>query len=153
MENFGRLDYWLKNTWLKVARLYNQEAQKKGITLTIAQLLLLVDKEGTPSSSLGPMLGMEASSLTRTIKSLMDKKWIIKKSDENDGRVTLIFLTDLGVEKRREAKQKVEVFNQEMKKIIPENLYNNFFEVIQMINTHIDNNSNNIFNTIGNNDK
>lgn len=146
MENFGRLDYWLKNTWLKVARLYNQEAQKKGITLTIAQLLLSVDKEGTPSSLLGPMLGMEASSITRTIKSLVDKKWIVKKNDKYDGRVTLIFLTDLGVEKRREAKLKVEVFNQEMKKIIPEDMYNDFFEVIKIINNHIDNN--NIFNTI-----
>ena len=151
MENFGRLDYWLKTTWLKVARLYNQEAQKKGITLTVAQLLLLIQKDGTPSSSLGPMVGMEASSLTRTIKALLDKKWIVKKSDKEDGRITLVFLTELGIEKRKEAKHKVEVFNQEMEKVIPANMYNNFFEVIQLINSHIDNN--NIFNTIENEDK
>lgn len=151
MENIGRLDYWLKNTWHKVARLYNQEAKKKGITLTIAQLLLSVEKEGTPSCSLAPMLGMEASSLTRTIKSLVENKWIEKKRDKNDGRITFIFLTELGVEKRREAKQKVEIFNQSMKEIIPDDMYDNFFKVIELMNNHIDNN--NIFNTVENDGK
>jgi MarR family transcriptional regulator, organic hydroperoxide resistance regulator len=146
MENYGRLDYWLKNTWLKVARIYNQEAQREGVTLTIGQILVSIDKEGTPSSSLGPMLGMEASSLTRTMKSLFDKGWIEKKQDDLDKRISLVFLTSIGVEKRKIAKKKIEDFNNHMKNALPKEYYEVFFEAIKVINIEVDNYSSKIFN-------
>ena len=41
----------------------------------LALLYLSIDpKKGTPSTSLGPKMGMEATSLSRTLKSLEEKK-------------------------------------------------------------------------------
>jgi DNA-binding MarR family transcriptional regulator len=53
--------------------------------------LLSMDKNiGTPSTSLGPQMGMEATSLTRTLKSMEEKGLIIRKKNPDDGRGVLI---------------------------------------------------------------
>jgi DNA-binding MarR family transcriptional regulator len=44
-------------------------------------------------------MGMEATSLTRTLKS-MEEKGLIRKKNPDDGRGVLIYLTELGKEKR-----------------------------------------------------
>ena len=40
------------------------------------------------------MMGMEPTSLSRTLKAIEGKGWIVKRSDASDGRVTRILLTD-----------------------------------------------------------
>jgi DNA-binding MarR family transcriptional regulator len=50
-------------------------------------------------------MGMEATSLTRTLKSMEEKGLIIRKKNPDDGRGVLIYLTELGKEK--ETYQKV----------------------------------------------
>jgi DNA-binding MarR family transcriptional regulator len=45
-------------------------------------------------------MGMEATSLTRTLKSMEEKGLIIRKKNPDDGRGVLIYLTELGKEKR-----------------------------------------------------
>ena len=74
------LDYILRATWQSVARMYNEEAAKYGASMAIGFALLSIDKEGgTPSTTLGPKMGMEATSLTRTLKSLEEKGLIIRR--------------------------------------------------------------------------
>jgi DNA-binding MarR family transcriptional regulator len=46
-------------------------------------------------------MGMEATSLTRTLKSMEEKGAIIRKEKSDDGRGVLIYLTELGKEKKR----------------------------------------------------
>jgi DNA-binding MarR family transcriptional regulator len=43
---------------------------------------------------------MEATSLTRTLKSMEEKGLIIRKKNPDDGRGVLIYLTELGKKKR-----------------------------------------------------
>ena len=63
------IDYVLRATWQAVSRMYNEEANKYGATMATGFVLLSIDKEkGTPSTALGPKMGMEATSLTRTLK-------------------------------------------------------------------------------------
>ena len=52
------IDYILKSTWIAVTKMYNEEAAKKGSTMSTGFALLSIDPEkGTPSTALGPKNG------------------------------------------------------------------------------------------------
>lgn len=128
-------DYVLRATWQAVARMYNEEASKYGATMATGFALLSIDKEeGTPSTTLGPRMGMEATSLTRTLKSMEEKGLIIRKKNPNDGRGVLIYLTDFGKEKRELSKNTVLKFNEIIKENISEEKLRYFMEVSEAIN-------------------
>jgi len=129
------IDYILRATWQAVSRMYNEEATKYGATMATGFALLSIDKEkGTPSTALGPKMGMEATSLTRTLKSMEEKGLIIKKKNPNDGRGVLIYLTDYGKEKRALSKSTVIQFNESIKKHISDEKWEHFIEVAETIN-------------------
>lgn len=129
------IDYILRATWQAISRMYNEEATKYGATMATGFALLSIDKEkGTPSTALGPKMGMEATSLTRTLKSMEEKGLIIKKKNPNDGRGVLIYLTDYGKEKRALSKSTVIQFNENIKKHISDEKWENFIEVAETIN-------------------
>lgn len=129
------IDYILRATWQAISRMYNEEAAKYGATMATGFALLSIDKEkGTPSTALGPKMGMEATSLTRTLKSMEEKGLIIKKKNPNDGRGVLIYLTDYGKEKRALSKSTVIQFNDSIKKHISDEKWQNFIEVAETIN-------------------
>ncbi|MES2239960.1 MAG: MarR family transcriptional regulator [Bacteroidota bacterium] len=129
------IDYVLRATWQAISRMYNEEAAKYGATMATGFALLSIDKEkGTPSTALGPKMGMEATSLTRTLKSMEEKGLIIKKKNPNDGRGVLLYLTDFGKEKRALSKSTVIQFNDSIKKHISDEKWDNFIEVAETIN-------------------
>ncbi len=128
------IDYTIRATWQAIARMYNEEATKYGATMATGFTLLSIDKEnGTPSTSLGPKMGMEATSLTRTLKMMEERGLIMKKKNPSDGRGVLIYLTDEGKEKRELSKDTVLRFNDTVKKYISDEQLKNFMEVAQII--------------------
>lgn len=135
------IDYVLRATWGAVSRMYNEEASKYGASMSLAFALLSIDKEGTSSTSLGPNMGMEATSLTRTLKKMEEHGLIKKSKNPKDGRGVIITLTPLGLEKRELSKQKVMRFNEMVKANIEPEKIENFFEVAQLINTLINDKS------------
>ncbi|MBC7641244.1 MAG: MarR family transcriptional regulator [Flavobacterium sp.] len=129
------IDYILRATWQAVSRMYNEEASKYDGSMSVGFTLLSIDKEGgTPSTALGPKMGMEATSLTRTLKSMEEKGLIYKEPNPNDGRGVLIFLTDFGKEKRELSKKTVLKFNETIKNNVSEEKFKNFVEVSEIIN-------------------
>ena len=129
------IDYILRATWQAVARMYNEEASKFEGSMAIGFALLSIDKEnGTPSTNISNRMGMEPTSLTRTLKTLEEKGLIIRKKNPEDGRGVLIYLTQLGKEKRAQSKETVLIFNETIKKNISEEKLNHFFEVAETIN-------------------
>ena len=129
------IDYIIKSTWQAIARMYNEEATNYGATMATGYTLLSIDKEkGTPSTSLGPKMGMEATSLTRTLKMLEERELIRKKKNPSDGRGVLLYLTDEGKEKRELSKNTVLQFNDTIKKNTTEEQLKNFVEVAEIIN-------------------
>jgi DNA-binding MarR family transcriptional regulator len=129
------IDYILRATWQSVARMYNEEASKFEGSMAIGFALLSIDKdEGTPSTFISNRMGMEATSFTRTLKALEEKGLIIRKKNPEDGRGVLIYLTDLGKEKRELSKKTVLKFNEVIKQNIPEEKLNHFIEVAEVIN-------------------
>ena len=129
------IDYIIKSTWQAIARMYNEEATKYGATMATGYTLLSIDKEkGTPATSLAPKMGMEATSLTRTLKMLEERELISKKKNPSDGRGVLLYLTEEGKEKRELSKNTVLQFNDTIKQHISEEQLKNFIEVAEIIN-------------------
>jgi len=129
------IDYILRATWQAVARMYNDEASNYGATMATGFALLNIDKEGgTPSTTLGPKMGMEATSLTRTLKSMEEKGLIIRKKNPDDGRGVLIYLTEFGKEKRELSKSTVLKFNEAVKENVSAEKLQHFMEVSETIN-------------------
>jgi len=129
------IDYILRATWQAVARMYNEEASKFEGSMAIGFALLSIDKEvGTPSTFISNRMGMEATSLTRTLKTLEEKGLIIRKKNPDDGRGVLIYLTDLGKQMREQSRNTVLKFNEVIKHNISEEKLNHFIEVSEIIN-------------------
>lgn len=132
------IDYALRATWQTVARMYNEEAKNFGTTMAVGFTLLSIDpKTGTPSTALGPKMGMEATSLSRILKSMEEKGLIIRKPNPEDGRGVLIFLTPFGLEKRKDSKDVVLRFNEVVKEHISQEELDGFFKVVETIHNLI----------------
>ena len=134
------IDYVLKTTWLAVQKMYNEEASEYGITMATGFTLLSVDpQKGTPSTALGPKMGMEATSLSRILKTLENLNLIERLPNPNDGRGVLIHLTEQGLKNREDVKQNVLKFNNVIKSEISEEKLNDFYEVSECIMNLISN--------------
>ncbi|WP_179352540.1 MarR family winged helix-turn-helix transcriptional regulator [Winogradskyella vidalii] len=134
------IDYVLRTTWLAVNKMYNEEASQFDTTMATGFALLSIDPEkGTPSTSLGPKMGMEATSLSRTLKTMQDKGLIERRPNPEDGRGVLIFLTDFGKQKRDYSKEKVLTFNETIKNNVSTEELNHFYKVAEIINNMISN--------------
>ena len=146
MHKEQTIDHVLRATWQAVAKMYNEQAVKHDSTMAMAFVLLNIDIEkGTPSTALGPQMGMEPTSLSRILKSMEDKGAIYREKNPEDGRGVLIKLTEFGIEKRNISREHVIQFNETIKKHISEIKIKNFFEVTRTINKLI--NDKNIFDT------
>ena len=134
------IDYALRATWQAVTKMYNEEASKFDSTMATGFALLSIDpEEGTPSTALGPRMGMEATSLSRTLKSMEERGLIKRKPNPADGRGVLIHLTEFGREKRDYSKDRVLRFNEAIHENVSEEKLKSFFEVINVINDLIQN--------------
>jgi len=128
------IDYVLRATWIAVSKMYNEEAGKIGSTMATGFVLLNIDPEkGTPSTSLGPKMGMESTSLSRTLKTMEDKDLIVRKPNPEDGRSILICLTEFGKEMREFSKEVVLTFDQKVRENISEDDLKTFIEVANTI--------------------
>jgi len=109
---FDPVEYSLRTSWQSIKTMYQDEASKYGVTYAIGFALLSIDpKKGTSSTSIGPIMGLEANSLSRLLKIMEINKFIIRKPNPNDGRGVIILLTKEGLKKRDITKNKVIKFN------------------------------------------
>jgi len=140
------IDYVLRATWMSVMKMYNEEANKKQSTMATGFALISIDPEqGTPSTALGPKMGIEATSLSRTLKSMEEKGLIERKPNPLDGRGVLIHLTPFGKEMREFSKGVVLRFDE----VVKENVSNEDLETFKRVADNILNliNSKKIYDT------
>jgi DNA-binding MarR family transcriptional regulator len=134
------IDYVLRTTWLNIQKMYNEEASKIGSTMATGFTLLSIDPDkGTPSTALGPKMGMEATSLSRILKTMDENGLIERHPNPEDGRGVIITLTDFGLEKRDYSKEKVLAFNEAIKNNVSEEQLKHFYEVSEVINNLVSN--------------
>ena len=128
------IDYVLRATWMAVSKMYNEEAGKAGSTMATGFALLSIDPEkGTPSTSLGPKMGMEATSLSRILKTMEEKGLILRKKNPEDGRSVLLHLTDFGKEMRDFSKRVVLRFDEAVKENVTQEELATFNKVANTI--------------------
>lgn len=134
------IDYVLRTTWLAVNKMYNEEAAQFETTMATGFALLSIDPEnGTPSTSLGPKMGMEATSLSRTLKTMEENGLIERKPNPEDGRGVLIHLTDFGREKRAYSRDRVLTFDTAIRNNVTNEDLEGFYKVTEVINRMISN--------------
>ncbi|GAA4408129.1 MarR family transcriptional regulator [Nibrella viscosa] len=135
MKKEKTVDFHVKWAWHAISRMYNAYAAQYDMTMAIGYVLLNIDTEtGTPATKIGPLLGMEPRSLVRMLKSLEDRGWIRRETDENDKRFVRILLTEEGKKKREIARDGVIQFNNMIRERIPLDKLVVFFDVIKDIN-------------------
>ena len=142
MKREETVDYNIKAAWHAIARMYNQQALKYGGTMSIGFALLNIHtEEGTPATKIAPMMGLEARSLTRLLKSMEEKGLIYRETDKNDKRSVRIRLTKEGRKNKEKAKNTVLRFNEVVREEIDDEKLNAFFDVLKKINQIIERNN------------
>ena len=132
------IDFIIRHSWHRISRMYNQMAAVEGMTMSYGFILMMVEKEGTPSTQLGPKMGMEATSLSRTINAMEVDGLIRRSSSEKDKRITLVFLTELGVQKRKMVKQFILEFNKKLTSKLKKKDLEGFFTVMNALDESVD---------------
>ncbi len=140
MQQKRTIDHVLRATWQAIAKMYNEEALKSDSTMATGFALLSIDpNEGTPSTALGPKMGMEATSLSRILNSMEEKGLIARKPHPNDRRSVLIHLTDFGLEKRAVSREFVLQFNNRIREEVDKEALDQFYSVIDTIQNLVNN--------------
>lgn len=148
MRREETVDYNIKAAWHAIARMYNQQAQKYDATMSMGFCLLNIHSDdGTPATKIAPLMGLEARSLTRLLKTMEEKGLIAREPDPSDKRLVRIVLTKEGREKKEKARESVLRFNDTIRALIPNEKLNVFFDVLQEINKTIE--KNNIYEKVG----
>ncbi|MBT1703124.1 MarR family winged helix-turn-helix transcriptional regulator, partial [Chryseosolibacter indicus] len=91
MRREETVDYHIKAAWHAIARMYNQQAIKNDFTMSMGFVLLNINsEEGVPATKIAPLMGLEARSLTRLLKSMEEKGFIYRIGDASDKRLVRI---------------------------------------------------------------
>ena len=139
MEPEETIDYNIRKTWYNITKLYNRTANEYMASMALGMIILNIDiMEGTPSTQLGPNMGMEATSLSRSLNKLEESAVIVRKPDPNDRRKTVIHLTALGMDWREVAKEVVVNFNNKIFSHFEKEEMETFFTILKKINKIID---------------
>lgn len=142
MRREETVDHNIKMAWHAIARMYNQQAVQYDATMSMGFVLLNINSdEGTPATKIAPLMGLEARSLTRLLKSMEEKRLIYREADKFDKRSVRIRLTKEGKIKKEKAREKVIRFNEVVRKEVPMEKLHVFFEVLQSITQLIEQNS------------
>lgn len=127
------IDFQLRTAWLSLTRVYNGIAMQNGLSMAMAFILINISKKGSNPTKLAPKMGMQANSLSRTLKTLEDKGLIIRKKTANDRREVVIFLTEQGVEARKVANSIIANFNEKIYKQVNEEELKVIFATMEKI--------------------
>jgi len=134
MRREETVDHNIKSAWHAISRMYNHQAGKHDITTSIGFVLLNIHSDGTPATKIAPLMGLEARSLTRMLKTMEEKKLIYREPDPIDKRSVRIFLTELGKKKKEVSRETVLFFNNKVRELVPESKLKIFLEVVNEIN-------------------
>jgi DNA-binding MarR family transcriptional regulator len=142
MKREETIDHNIRIAWHGIARIYNQQASKYGGTMSIGFALLTIhSEEGTQATKIGPLMGLEPTSLTRLLKSMEEKKLIYRETDKNDKRSVRIMLTEEGKINKEKARETVIRFNEVVREAVAPEKLEVFFDVIDSINKIIEQNN------------
>jgi len=139
MKREETVDYHIKSAWHAINRMYNHKAVQEDFTTSIGFVLINIHStEGTPATKIAPLMGLEARSLTRMLKTMEEKGLIIKKPDLHDKRSVRIYLTDEGKRKKEISVLTIKDFNEKVLAAVGKEELKRFFAVFGKISKVLD---------------
>ena len=134
-----RVDFVIRQVWKNIEKMYNNEASKYDVTFSIGFTLISIDPEnGSPSTSIGPIMALESNSISRILNSMENKNLITRRPNPVDGRGIIISLTKLGLRKREIVVQKIRHFKNLLRTRIDQSDLEAFHRVSLQVNEIID---------------
>ncbi len=133
MRREETVDYAIKAAWHAIARMYHQQAAKHDITMSMGFVLLNIHSEGTPATKIAPLMGLEARSLSRLLRTMEEKGLICREADSSDKRKVRIVLTKEGKKKKEKSRETVLRFNEAVRSHVKPGALAVFFKVLEDI--------------------
>lgn len=128
------VDFYIRAAWFDVSRLYNELAVAHGLTMSMGFILLNINRQGGSNpTKLGPQMGMQANSLSRSLRTLEEMGLIYRERATKDKRQVRVFLTEEGEAKRAFARDVVYQFNTALRERIDPEALDTFFKVVQEV--------------------
>jgi DNA-binding MarR family transcriptional regulator len=91
----------LRRLTRRVTAVYDRLMEPAGMTVTQFSLLSQLRRlDGLPLTRLAEALDMDRSSLTRTLRPMVEAGWVRLDADAHDARARCVRLTDLGLAER-----------------------------------------------------
>lgn len=134
MSQQNTIDYFLKTAWQTVANKYNQIAAQHGFTQAAGYILINIHRDGTAVSQIANSTGVKTTSLSRVLNNLETLGFIYREASETDRRSVKVYLTDLGKQKRKVAKDVVRQFNAYLNETLEEEERADLIRCLQKIN-------------------
>jgi len=134
MSQDNTIDYFLKTAWQTVANKYNVIASQHGFTQAAGYILINIHRDGTPVSQIANSTGVKTTSLSRVLNNLESLGFIYRETSDTDKRSVKVYLTELGREKRRVAKDVVREFNDHLNTSFSEKEKTTLLKFLKKIN-------------------
>ena len=116
-------------------RVYNQELRSTELELTQHTLLMTLDLAGeTTQKQLGKLLAVDSTTLTRTLSSLVERKWVSANPGE-DRREKLLSLTPAGRRKFHQAQPNWQRAQEKLRVSVGEKTWQQMGQVLTHITT------------------
>ena len=124
----------IRSSWIELFKFYNDQASKEGGTLSMAFVLLTInEKYGSPVTKIAPRMNMEPNSLSRILKSLEEKGYVLKRKNSEDKRKVYVRLTESGLKLRDMASEKLFALEKVIKAKVSNSDLKSFFTVLDTI--------------------
>jgi DNA-binding MarR family transcriptional regulator len=134
MSQDNTIDYFMKTGWQTVANKYNTIASQYGFTQAAGYILINIHREGTPVSQIANLTGVKTTSLSRVLNNLETLGFIYREASNVDKRSVKVYLTELGQEKRKIAKDVVRNFNQYLESNLTERERTQLIKTLAKVN-------------------
>lgn len=135
----------IRSSWIELFKFYNDQASKEGGTLSMAFVLLTInEKYGSPVTKIAPRMNMEPNSLSRILKSLEEKGYVLKRKNSEDKRKVYVTLTESGLKLRDMASEKLFALEKLIKSKVSNSDLRSFFTVLDTISDILDSEKRNL---------
>ena len=135
----------IRSSWIELFKFYNDQASKEGGTLSMAFVLLTInEKYGSPVTKIAPRMNMEPNSLSRILKSLEEKGYVLKRKNSEDKRKVYVSLTESGLKLRDMASEKLFALEKVIKAKVSNSDLRSFFTVLDIISDILDSEKRNL---------
>ena len=135
----------IRSSWIELFKFYNDQASKEGGTLSMAFVLLTInEKYGSPVTKIAPRMNMEPNSLSRILKSLEEKGYVLKRKNSEDKRKVYVSLTESGLKLRDMASEKLFALEKVIKAKVSNPDLRSFFTVLDTISDILDSEKRNL---------